>query len=75
MSMSIAIALGALFAALAPSFAMYVQFRKTDADSYEDRLERRIEQLEEKVAHLESENSRLAAENLRLMRLLLAKEQ
>ena len=70
--MSVAIAIGALIASLAPILAMWVTLKhSTDAD-HETSLERRITRLERDLEACQELRLELQEENLRLMRKILS---
>jgi hypothetical protein len=71
---SIAIAVGALIAALAPLGAMWVTLKQHVDEGYESSLEKRVERLERDLGICEERRTELEAENLRLMRKLLTDE-
>lgn len=71
MGVQVAIALGALFASLAPLVAMYFMLKRTSGESNETRLRTRVTELEEELKVCRARKDELTDENIRLMRKLL----
>lgn len=68
MTITVAIAAGALFAAIAPLWAMWITLKqRTDMD-HETRQAKRIDELEEDLEACRRRNRELLEENLDLMR-------
>jgi hypothetical protein len=70
-SVSVAIAVGALIASLAPLGAMWVTLKHSSNADYETSMERRIARLEKDLEACTARVRELQEENLQLMRRIL----
>jgi hypothetical protein len=71
MGITVAIALGALFASLAPLVGMYFVLRDKRHEDEDERMERSLDRLEAELARCRQRCNELGEENVRLMRIVV----